>query len=385
MDLDLSTEQELIRDTARRFAKRELAPGAAARDAQDLFPEKELRDLADIGLLGVNVPEEYGGMEAGVVAYSLVITELAKACASTTVAVAVTNMVAEIICQFGTEDQKQRYVNGITDGEMLTGSFALSEPQSGTDAASLRTRAERGDGGWVLNGTKQWITSGDTSGVSVVWAKTDPQSGPRGITCFLVEKDTPGFTVGRHEDKMGLRGSSTVSLTFEDCFVPDGAVLGDFGEGFKLAMVALDGGRIGVASQGLGIGLAALEEGRSYSLERKQFGKPIATFQGIQWMLADTATELDAAGLLILRAAFLKENKRPFTLEASMAKVYATEAAWRACDRMLQVHGGYGYVKEYPIERYLRDVRVTRIYEGTSEVQRIVIARELLKRQDRLM
>ncbi len=385
MDLDLTTEQEIIRDTARQFAKRELAPVAAQRDAQDIFPKKELLALADIGLLGVNVPEEYGGMEAGVVAYSLVITELAKACAATTVAVAVTNMVAEVICQFGTEDQKQRYVGGITDGEMLTGSFALSEPQAGTDAASLRSRAEPGDGGWVLNGAKQWITSGDTSGVTVVWAKTDPASGPRGITCFLVEKDTPGFTVGRHEDKMGLRGSSTVSLTFEDCFVPDSAVLGDLGDGFKLAMVALDGGRIGVASQGLGIGLAALAEGRSYSLERKQFGKPIATFQGLQWMLADTATELDAAGLLILRAAFLKENKRPFTLEASMAKVYASEAAWRACDRMLQIHGGYGYVKEYPIERYLRDARVTRIYEGTSEVQRIVIARELLKRQDRLM
>lgn len=385
MDLDLTTEQELIRDTARRFAKQELAPRAAERDAKDLFPIEELRALADIGLLGVNVPEEYGGMEAGVVAYSLVITELAKACASTTVAVAVTNMVAEVICQFGTEDQKQRYVSGITDGDLLSGSFGLSEPQSGTDAASLRTRAERGDGGWVLNGTKQWITSGDESGVTVVWAKTDPKSGPRGITCFLVEKDTPGFSVGRHEDKMGLRGSSTVSLIFEDCFVPDGGVLGDLGDGFKLAMVALDGGRIGVASQGLGIGLAALEEGRSYGLERKQFGKPIATFQGLQWMLADTATELDAAELLILRSAFLKENKRPFTLEASMAKVYATEAAWRACDRMLQIHGGYGYVKEYPIERFLRDVRVTRIYEGTSEVQRIVIARELLKRQDSLI
>jgi len=384
MDLDLTTEQELIRDTARRFARQELAPKAAERDAQDLFPTEELRGLADIGLLGVNVPEEYGGMEAGVVAYSLVITELAKACASTTVAVAVTNMVAEVICQFGTEDQKQRYVGGITEGDLLSGSFGLSEPQSGTDAAALRTRAERGDGGWVLNGTKQWITSGDVSGVTVVWAKTDPDSGPRGITCFLVEKGTPGFSVGRHEDKMGLRGSSTVSLIFEDCFVPDSGVLGNLGDGFKLAMVALDGGRIGVASQGLGIGLAALAEGVGYGLERKQFGKPIATFQGIQWMLADTATELDAAELLILRAAFLKENKRPFTLEASMAKVYATEAAWRACDRMLQIHGGYGYVKEYPIERFLRDARVTRIYEGTSEVQRIVIARELLKRQDRL-
>ena len=385
MDLDLTTEQELIRDTARRFAKQELIPRTAQRDAEDLFPTEELRALADIGLLGVNVPDAYGGMEAGVVAYSLVITELAKGCASTTVAVAVTNMVAELICGFGTQQQKERYVAGITDGEMLTGSFALSESMSGTDAAGLRTRAERQDGGWMLNGTKQWITSGDESGMTVVWAKTDPESGAQGITCFLVEKGTPGFSVGRHEDKMGLRGSSTVSLTFEDCFVPDSAVLGDLGDGFKLAMVALDGGRIGVASQALGIGLAALSEGRNYALERKQFGAAISSFQGLQWMLADTATELDAAQLLILRAAFLKENKRPFTLEASMAKLYASEAAWRACDRMLQIHGGYGYVKEYPIERLLRDVRVTRIYEGTSEVQRIVIARELLKRQARLM
>ncbi len=385
MDLDLTTEQELIRDTARQFARRELAPAAAERDAQDIFPTRELRALADIGLLGVNVPEEHGGMEAGVVAYSLVITELARACASTTVAVAVTNMVAELICQFGTEEQKVRYVRGITDGEMVSGSFALSEPQSGSDAASLRTRAERVEGGWVLGGTKQWITSGDVSGVTVVWAKTDPAAGAKGISCFLVEKGADGFGVGRHEDKMGLRGSSTVSLTFEDCFVPEKALLGDLGDGFKLAMVALDGGRIGVASQALGIGLAALSEGLGYASERKQFGKPLTAFQGLQWMLADTATELDAARLLTLRAALLKERKRPFTLEASMAKVYASEAAWRACDRMLQVHGGYGYVKEYPIERLLRDARVTRIYEGTSEVQRIVIARELLRRQDRMV
>ncbi|MFH2011018.1 MAG: acyl-CoA dehydrogenase family protein [bacterium] len=385
MDLELTTEQELIRDTARQFAKRELAPTAARRDAEDLFPERELRALADIGLMGVNVPEEYGGMEAGVVAYSLAITELAKACASTTVAVAVTNMVAEVICHFGTDAQKKRYVEGLTGGELLTGSFALSEPQAGSDAASLSTRAERRDGGWVLNGTKQWITSGDKSGVTVVWAKTDPEVGAKGISCFLVEQGVEGFSVGRHEDKLGLRGSSTVSLTFEDCFLPDDAVLGGLGDGFKLAMIALDGGRIGVGSQALGIGLAALEEGRRYALDRRQFGKPIASFQGLQWMLADTATELDAASLLVLRAASLKEKKRPFTLEASMGKVYASEAAWRACDRMLQIHGGYGYVKEYPIERLLRDARVTRIYEGTSEVQRIVIARELLKRQDRLL
>jgi hypothetical protein len=385
MDLELSDEQAIIRDTARNFAKRELAPLAARRDAEDLFPEKELRALADIGLMGVNIPEAYGGMEAGVVSYSLAITELARGCAATTVAVAVTNMVAEVITEYGTEEQRQRYVTGLTSGELLTGSFSLSEPHCGSDAAAMKTRAVRGEGGWILNGSKQWITSGDTSGVNVVWAKTDPEAGPRGITCFLVEKGVEGFSSGRHEDKMGLRGSSTVPQTLEDCFVPDSQVLGDLGDGFKLAMIALDGGRIGVGSQALGIGLEALQEGKQYALERKAFGEPLAKLQAIQWMLADTATELDAASLLILRAAFLKEQKRPFTLEASMAKVYASEAAWRACDRMLQVHGGYGYVKEYPIERLLRDCRVTRIYEGTSEIQRFVIARELLRQQARML
>jgi hypothetical protein len=378
MDFTLSTEQAIIQDTARQFARRELVPNATDRDATGRFPEREIRALAEIGLLGVNVPEAYGGMDAGVVAYSLAITELGRADAAVTVAVSVTNMVAEVICGFGTEAQKDRYVRGITGGELCTGSFALSEPQSGTDAASLRTRAERVPGGWRLNGTKQWITSGDQSGVTVVWARTG--EGPKGITCFLVPKGAAGFSVGRHEDKMGIRGSSTVALTFEDCFLPDDAVLGEVGGGFKLAMIALDGGRIGVASQALGIGLAALDEGRRYAGERRQFGQPLAAFQALQFMVADTATELDTAQLLTLRAAWLKEQHRPFTLEASMAKVYASEAACRACDRMLQVHGGYGYVKEYAVERHYRDARVTRIYEGTSEVQRMVIGREWLRR-----
>lgn len=385
MDLELTDEQGIIQDTARSFARRELAPHAAERDAESKLPLAELQALADIGLMGVNIPEAYGGMEAGVVAYSLAITELARGCPATTVAVAVTNMVGEVISQYGTDAQREKYVKGLTSGELVTGSFSLSEPQCGTDAAAMKTRAERGDGGFVLNGTKQWITSGDVSGVNVVWAKTDPAAGAKGITCFLVEKGTPGFSPGRHEDKMGLRGSSTVPQVLEDCFVPEENVLGDLGDGFKLAMVALDGGRIGVASQALGIGLEALAEGRRYALERKAFGKPLANLQAIQWMVADTATELEAARLLALRAAFLKEEKRPFTLEASMAKVYASEAAWRACDRMLQVHGGYGYVKDYAIERLLRDCRVTRIYEGTSEIQRFVIARELLRRQAQML
>jgi alkylation response protein AidB-like acyl-CoA dehydrogenase len=385
MDFDLTEEQLLIQKTARDFAKNELEPKAAERDRTDAFPTEELVDLAELGLMGVNVPEQYGGTEAGVVAYSLAITELARGCAATTVAVAVTNMVAEVICQFGTEEQKHKHVNAITSGQYVAAAFALSEPQAGTDAAALRTRAVKDGNEWVLNGTKQWITSADHAGVSVVWAKTDPEAGVRGITAFLVPAETKGMTVGRHEDKMGLRGSSTVSLNFEDCRLPEDAVLGEVGGGFKIAMMALDGGRIGVASQALGIGLAALDEGTRYSLERQAFGSRLGDKQAIQWMLADSATELEAARLLILQAAHRKGSGQSFTLEASMAKLFATEAAWRVCDRMLQIHGGYGYVKEYPIERFLRDVRVTRIYEGTSEVQRLVVAREVLKRAERYL
>ncbi len=379
MHFDLTEDQVLIQKTARDYARNVLEPKAEMRDREEVFPEEELRELAELGLMGVNVPEEYGGAEAGVVAYSLAITELAKACAATAVTVSVSNMVAELICKFGTEEQKRTHVEGITSGRYYAGSFALSEPQAGSDAAGLKTKAERVDGGWLLNGTKQWITSGDRAGVYVVWAKTDPTAGHRGMTAFVVPAGTKGLEVGRHEDKMGLRGSTTVALTFEDCLVPEDAVLGEVGQGFKLAMVALDGGRIGIGSQALGIGLSALEMGGAYALERQAFGKKISEFQAIQWMVADSATELEAARLLVLQAAYLKENDRPFTREASMAKLYASEAAWRACDRMLQVHGGYGYVKDYPIERLIRDVRATRIYEGTSEVQRLVIARKVLE------
>ncbi len=378
MRFELTEDQMLIQKTARDYARKVLEPAAETRDREDIFPEKELAELAELGLMGVNVPDEYGGAEAGVVAYSLAITELARACAATAVTVSVSNMVAELITKFGTEEQKRTHVEGITSGRYVAGSFALSEPQAGSDVSALRTRAEKVNGGWLLNGAKQWITSGDRAGVYVVWAKTDPNAGHRGITAFVVPAGTKGLEVGRHEDKLGLRGSSTVALTFEDCLLPEDAVLGEVGHGFKLAMIALDGGRIGIASQALGIGLSALELGGAYALERQAFGQKIADFQAIQWMVADSATELEAARLLVLQAAYLKENDRPFTKEASMAKLYATEAAWRACDRMLQVHGGYGYVKDYAIERHLRDVRATRIYEGTSEVQRLVIARKVL-------
>jgi alkylation response protein AidB-like acyl-CoA dehydrogenase len=377
MDLDLSETQELIVKTAREYAERVIRPIAAELDRESRFPREILGELASLGLMGVNVPASLGGAEAGAVAYALAMMEISRACASTAVSMAVTNMVAEVISRLGTDAQRDRYVPKLTSGEYVAGAFALSEPEAGSDPGGMRTTAERVPGGWVLRGEKQWITSGSYAGVLVVWARTGGP-GTKGISAFLVEGGTPGLTPGKHEDKLGLRASNTVPLTLDGCRVPEGALLGGENQGFKVAMMALDGGRIGIASQSIGIATAALEEAVSYARERKQFGKPIAEFQGLQWMLADAATELDASRLLTLRAAMLKEAGRPFTREASMAKLFASEAAGRICDRALQIHGGYGYVRDFAAERHYRDVRVTRIYEGTSEIQRTVIARSVL-------
>jgi alkylation response protein AidB-like acyl-CoA dehydrogenase len=377
MDFELTDTQSLIRTTARDFAERVLRPQAAELDRTERFPTESLKGLAELGLLGVNIPAEYGGAEAGVVSYSLAMTEIARGCASTSVAMAVTNMVAEVIACFGTAEQKERHVMAITSGEHVTGAFALSEPEAGSDPGAMRTTARRTDDGWVLNGEKQWITNGAHAGVNVVWARTGGP-GTRGISTFLVEKGTPGLRIGKPEEKMGLRASNTVPLTFEECRIPRSALLGEENQGFKVAMMALDGGRVGIASQAIGIAAAALEEAVEYAKQRKTFGKAIAEHQAIQWMLADSATELDAARLLTLRAATLKEQGRPFTREASMAKLFASEKANAICDRAVQIHGGYGYVRDFAAERHLRDVRVTRIYEGTSEIQRMVIARQVL-------
>ena len=379
VSFELTEEQALVQRTARDVAVRELRPGARQRDREGVFPEDELRMLAGLGLMGVNLPGGYGGAEAGAVALSLAVTELARGCPATAVTVSVTNMVAEVVCKYGSDAQKQRYLPCITGGEYSSAAFALSEPHCGSDAAALRTTATRTPDGWLLNGTKQWITSGDHAGVTVVWARTNDSPGARGISTFLVPAGVDGLTVGKHEDKMGVRGSSTVPLIFEDCLLPDDALMGEEGQGFPVAMTALDGGRIGVASQALGIGQEALSEARSYAMERQAFGGPIAALQAIQGMLADSATEIDAARLLTLRAAWLKERGEPFTREASMAKVYTSEMANRVCYRALQIHGGYGYTREYAVERLSRDARVTTIYEGTSEIQRLVIGRDLLQ------
>lgn len=381
MDLTPNETQAMVQSAARDYATRVIAPQASAIDRDERIPPAILRGLAELGLMGVNVPEALGGAGAGAIAYALAMQEVARACASTAVTMAVTNMVGEVIARFGTDEQKQRYNPKLASGEYVAGSFALSEPGAGSDPGGMATTATRDGDHWVIDGPKQWITSGEFAGVFVVWARTGDRTalpGTRGISCFLVEGGTPGLKIGRAEDKMGLRGSNTVSLSFEECRVPASALLGDLNGGFKIAMMALDGGRIGISCQAIGIARAALDESVAYANERKQFDRTLATFQATQWKLADMQVELDAAHLLAMRAAWLKENSRPFAREASMAKVYASEMANRTCNKAVQIHGGYGYIREFAAERHLRDARVTTIYEGTSEVQRVVIARTVL-------
>jgi alkylation response protein AidB-like acyl-CoA dehydrogenase len=373
--------QRLVQQTAREYANRVLVPQAAQIEAKERIPHEVLRGLAELGLMAVNVPEALGGSGAGVVAYALAMQEISRGCASTAVTMAVTNMVGEVIARYGTDEQKSRCCPRLASGQWLAGSFALSEPEAGSDPGSMRTTATRTSSGWVLRGAKQWITSGAFAGVFVVWARTAPSEthpGTRGISCFLVEGGTPGLKIGKAEDKMGIRGSNTAAIDFDDCEVGEGALLGELHGGFRIAMMALDGGRIGISSQALGIARAALEESVRYAKDRRQFDRPIADFQATQWKLADMAAEIDAAHLLSMRAAWLKDAGRPFSREASMAKLFATETAIRVCNRAVQIHGGYGYTREFAAERHLRDARVTTIYEGTSEVQRIVIARHVL-------
>ncbi|MEZ4363456.1 MAG: acyl-CoA dehydrogenase family protein [Kofleriaceae bacterium] len=381
MDLELTEEQLMVQRTARDAAERLLTPHAARRDATGEFPLAELRALADLGLLGVAVDEALGGAGAGAIAYSLAMQELARADASVAVAVSVTNMVAELVSKNATAEQARRWVPPLVSGELVCGAFALSEPQAGSDPAAMRTRAEQTATGWRISGTKQWITSGDRAGLLIVWAVTDPAAGHKGISAFLVPGSSPGITVSRLEEKMGLHGSTTAQLVLDGVEVGEDAMLSAPGRGFALAMMALDGGRIGIASQALGIARGALVAAIRYASERTQFDVPILKHQAIGNMLADAATWLDAATLLTLRAADLKERGQPFSQAASMAKLFATEKAGLICDIALQVHGGYGYTRDFPIERACRDVRVTRIYEGTSEIQRIVIARNLLRAQ----
>lgn len=383
MDFRYTEDHEMIRQMTRRFAEERLRPGVRERDAGGHFPVELHRELAELGLLGVNIPGEYGGAEAGVIAYSLAIQELARVDAAVAVTTSVTNMAAEILLKFGTPAQRAKYIPMITSGEAIAGAFALSEAGAGSDPGAMKTRAERKGDHFVVNGEKMWITSGGFAKVIILFARTGEGPGTRGLSAFVVTPDLPGFSVGREEDKMGIRSSNTVALSFDDCQVPAVNLLGEPGGGFKVAMTALDGGRLGISSQATGIAQGALDAAARYASERIQFGRPIAEFQSISNKLADMACEIDAARLLLMRACWLKENGKRFTREASMAKLYASEMANRVCGDALQIHGGYGYVKEFDVERFYREARVTTIYEGTSEVQRIVIAREHLANSER--
>ncbi len=374
MDFRLTDEQRQVEEMVRALARKEFAPGAAQVDEESRYPEENHRRLAELGLLGMLYPSSYGGSEAGPVAYAIALREVAGGCASTGVGMAVTNMVGETIHRFGSEEQRRKYLPMLSGGKGA-GAFALTEPGAGSDAGGLSTFAREDGGHFVLDGSKVFITNGAHACVSIVLALT--QKSPRKISAFLVEPGTPGFNVGKGERKMGLKGSDTVSLSFEECRIGKSAMLGSPGEGLKIALSALDGGRIGIASQAIGIARAALSAATEYAKDRRQFGQAIADFQAIQWKLADAATEIDAAQLLVFRAACLKERAVPYSKEASMAKVFATEAGNRACHAAVQILGGYGYIREYPVERHLRDIRVTTIYEGTSEIQRLVISRSL--------
>ena len=381
MHLQLNEEQQFIQDTARRFSADELLPVAEKLDhgeGRELLLDN-LKKLAELGFMGLNISADHGGTEAGSIAFSLALTELGRGCASTAVTVSVTNMVAEVIQACGSQQQKQQYLPKLCTGTYPAAAFCLTETSAGSDPAGMKCRAVRDGDSWVLNGTKLYITSAEYAGLFVVWAVTEPQAPKgKGITCFLVEANNPGLTIGKAEQKMGQRGSSTNEVVFTDCRIPLDAILGVENQGFKIAVGELAGGRIGVGSFALGIGLAAMDYARQYITERQQFGQALSNFQGLQWALADRYTELEAARLLLMQAACRKEQGLSYAKEASMAKVFASEKANAACYCALQMLGGNGYSAEYPLERWSRDARITSIYEGTSEIQRIIIARELL-------
>lgn len=382
MLFSLTDEEEMIRDAARRIAAEKLAPLAEKLDRGEGRAEflANLRTLAESGFMAVNVDPAFGGTGAGTVAFALTIEELAHACASTAVTASVTNMVGEVIQAVGSPEQKRAHLPKLADGAYAAGAFCLTEAQAGSDPSNMRASARRDGDHWVIDGEKLFITSAEYAGIFVVWAVTD-KAAPKGkgISCFLVEAGTPGLIVGKAERKMGQTGSATNIVRFESCRVPASALMGRENDGFRIAVGELAGGRIGVAALSLGIARAAMDAATAYAKERRQFGQRISDFQGLQWMIADRETELEAARLLILQAAHLKDQKQPFAKAASMAKLFASEAAHRATDAAIQIHGGAGYVKDYPVERLARDARITRIYEGTSEIQRLVIAREIMR------
>ncbi|HUH01769.1 MAG TPA: acyl-CoA dehydrogenase [Kofleriaceae bacterium] len=379
MDFSLTEEQQLLQKTARDFARTQVLPKAAEIDREHRHPAELVAQMAELGLLGIAVPEEYGGAGMDNVGYVLAMEEVSRACASTGVIMSVNNsLVCDPITRFGTDAQKREFLVPLAAGKKL-GCFALSEPEAGSDAAAQRTLAVRDGDHYVINGTKNWITNGPVADVMVLMCMTDLAQGHKGISCFIVPMDTPNVRCGPPDDKLGIRGSKSCQVFLDDARLPAANRLGEEGHGFKVAMSTLDGGRIGIAAQAVGIARACLEDALDYALQRKTFGKPIAHHQAIQWKLADMATEVDAARLLTLRAAYLKDHKRPFGKEAAMAKLLASDIANKAARECVQVFGGNGYVTEFPAERHMRDAKITEIYEGTSEIQRLVIANYLIK------
>jgi butyryl-CoA dehydrogenase len=375
MDFDLSDDQQLIRDTAREFAHRELAERARENDRNGHFDTDLVAKIAGQGYLGAIVPQEYGGAGLDYVTYAIVVEEIGRHDSAMRTVISVqTSLVCSSILRWGTEEQKQHYLPRLCSGEWL-GCFGLTEPDTGSDAANQKTRARKTDGGWVLSGNKMWISLGNHAKVALVFAQTDPEKGHRGLAAFLVPTDAPGFSTQEIHGKMGLKGSDTASLSLDDVEVPDGALMGEIGEGFKIAMSALDSGRYSVAAGCVGVCQGSLDHSVAYAKERQQFGRPIGTFQLVQAMIADMRVQTDAARLLVYRAGHLKDTGKPSTTETSIAKLYATEAAQNCAHLAIQVHGGSGYVDDHPVERYYRDVRVTTLYEGTSQIQKLIIGR----------
>jgi alkylation response protein AidB-like acyl-CoA dehydrogenase len=379
MNFQYTDTHLMIRDTARKFAQDELAPTVLERDEKEQFPYEAVKKMGELGFMGMMVSEQYGGAGLDTISYVLALEEIGKVDASACVIMSVNN---SLVCwgleSHGTEDQKQRFLVDLASGKKL-GAFALSEPEAGSDATNQRTTARREGDEYVLNGTKNFITNGSNADVVLVMAATDRSKGPRGVSAFIVEKGTPGFSVAKKEKKLGIRSSDTVSIAFEECRVPAANRIGEEGFGIKFALKTLDGGRIGIAAQGLAIAEASLEASIKYSKERKAFEKPISELQAIQFKLAEMATDIEAARHLILHAASLKDRKEPFAAEAAMAKLFASKTAVQCALEAIQIHGGYGYMREYHVERYLRDAKITEIYEGTTEIQKIVISRALLQ------
>ena len=380
MDFSLTEEQQMVKDTARRFADEQIKPVAAELDKTHRHPAEIVAQMAELGFLGIAVPEEYGGGGMDYVSYVLAMIEISKACASVGVIMSVNNsLYCFPVSAYGTHEQKQKYLTPVASGSSL-GCYGLTEAGAGSDPAAMRTTAVKDGDSWIINGEKKFITNGNVADYCVLAAVTEKGKGYKGISTFVVNlKETQGFSVGVVEEKMGISASGTAELIFEDARVPGDALLGSEGEGFKQMLTTLDGGRIGIASQAIGIGRASLEDALAYAKEREQFGKPISSFQAIQWKLADMATELDAAELLTLRAAYNEDHHLHYEKEAAMAKCYASDVAMRAAVEGVQVLGGYGYIREYPMERHMRDAKITQIYEGTNEIMRLVIARNILK------